>query len=70
MSNGGLRSCETCKFYAAMPQDLTVGQCRIKSPMTFCVIGPRGPEVLGGWPTVRREHWCGEHQFNIVKAPN
>jgi hypothetical protein len=44
------RLCQTCTYYAPRPDGAASGQCRIHPPKA------------GGWPEVRADEWCGEHE--------
>lgn len=53
--------CGRCVHFQANALDLSQGECR-KSAAT--VIGqintPQGPQLISGWPTIKREGWCSE----------
>ena len=51
-------SCETCRFFHALSS-----ACRNRPPTAFLVPGRDGqPAIMGGWPPVRPEQWCGKHE--------
>lgn len=57
--------CPTCPFFAPFPEP----SCRAEPPKGAVVPGPRGvPGVLGFWPSVSPEGWCGRHPDRAAQA--
>jgi hypothetical protein len=51
-----MSTCRTCPHFSPMEN-----QCRKDAPTAFLVPTPKGVTVLGTWPSVSEEKWCGEH---------
>lgn len=49
-------TCQDCRHFAPLEQ-----QCRRNPPQAAIVPSPNGqPVVVGMWPSVKAEQWCGE----------
>ena len=46
------RLCLTCDYYSS--PECHTGECRIRAPGE------------GGWPDVRADEWCGEHEPSLA----
>jgi hypothetical protein len=57
------RACESCSFWDKNgAAQLDLGACRRNAP-TVLVASPQGN--MSGWPTARRDHWCGEYEPSL-----
>ena len=51
------RSCRTCDFYSGMHN-----QCRVEAPKAMVVPGDAGPQVVGMFPPIGPDGWCGRYE--------
>jgi hypothetical protein len=50
-------TCQTCRHFSALHNT-----CRANPPQPFVVgMGPSGPQVIGVFPPVTKDHGCGHH---------
>lgn len=55
-------TCETCRFWAYSPDELGVGECRIRAPIAQVINPDDMPHAgIGWWPATQDDDWCGEH---------
>lgn len=71
-----MNSCSTCRHFhgAATPIDLTSsgphGECRRYPPTRNDVVTPQGIGQMSGWPTTRRNFYCGEWAPSVATERN
>lgn len=59
------RTCAECRFFKASPysddedDDITIGECRVDSPVLIQVGGDYGQ---GQWPLIEDTAWCGRYE--------
>lgn len=54
--------CSNCKFFKRNPADLKQGDCHKNPPVLTVIPMAQGPALLGNWPPVKEDGWCGEHK--------
>lgn len=68
-------TCSTCRWFLAAPAiDLSStaphGECRRLPPTRSDIATPHGIGNLSGWPTTKRQNWCGEYASLPTTAGN
>jgi hypothetical protein len=52
------QSCDTCRFFERREQGKGAGWCHRYPPIAFT----DGDDHYSGFPTIKDDEWCGEHQ--------
>jgi hypothetical protein len=58
-ANTNSQKCGDCFYYRKAPLDPRGGTCRINVPAPVPMQSPQGFTIVGIWPPVTPDDWCG-----------